>query len=130
MTTPVLGQLNFLEKRDAWPLARLVGSTPAKVKKCADRQKGRFRAFLLASLKNFFADASDRQRTLKRGGAQNFLRLHEAQAIEAMINRAISIYESLFSDPITIQFLFRYSTTAPDGSPLPQGTVSRSDLVI
>ena len=53
-----------------------------------------------------------------------------AAAIEAMINRAISIYEALFSDPITIQILFRYSTTAPDGSLLPQGTVSRSDSFI
>ena len=30
-------------------------------------------------------------------------------AIQAMIMRAIAIYESLFSDPITIQILFRYS---------------------
>jgi FG-GAP-like repeat len=52
-----------------------------------------------------------------------------AAAIEAMINRAISIYESLFSDPITIQIRFRYSSTAPDGTPLPAGTVSRSDWV-
>ena len=34
-------------------------------------------------------------------------------AIQAMIMRAIAIYESLFSDPITIEILFRYSTTAP-----------------
>jgi hypothetical protein len=53
-----------------------------------------------------------------------------AAAIEAMINRAISIQESLFNDPITIQIRFRYATTAPDGSSLPQGTVSRSDFVI
>jgi len=53
-----------------------------------------------------------------------------AAAIEAMINRAISIYESLFSDPITIEIRYRYSTTAPDGTPLPQGTLSRSDSVI
>ena len=44
-----------------------------------DRQKGRFRSFLLASLKNFLADVSDRERTLKRGGGQNFLPLHEEQ---------------------------------------------------
>ena len=44
-----------------------------------------------------------------------------AAAIEAMINRAISIYESLFSDPITIQIRFRYATTAPNGTPLPAG---------
>jgi RNA polymerase sigma-70 factor (ECF subfamily) len=46
----------------------------------ANRQKGRFRSFLLASLKNFLADAADRERTLKRGGAQTFLPLHEEQA--------------------------------------------------
>jgi RNA polymerase sigma-70 factor (ECF subfamily) len=49
----------------------------------ADRQKGRFRSFLLASLKNFLADAADRERTLKRGGGQNLLPLHEAQLSEA-----------------------------------------------
>src|SRR5207248_582944 len=48
-----------------------------------DRQKGKFRSFLLASLKNFLADASDRERTLKRGGGQSFLTLHEEQAKEA-----------------------------------------------
>ena len=54
-----------------------------KVYARADRQKGRFRSFLLASLKNFLADAADRERTLKRGGAQVFLPLHEDQAQEA-----------------------------------------------
>jgi hypothetical protein len=53
-----------------------------------------------------------------------------AAAIQAMINRAISIQESLFSDPITIQIRFRYAATGPDGSPLPQGSVSQSDFVI
>ncbi len=53
-----------------------------------------------------------------------------AAAIEAMINRAISILESLYSDPITVEVRFRYATTAPDGTPLPQGSVARSDFVI
>ncbi len=53
-----------------------------------------------------------------------------AAAIEAMINRAISILESLFSDPTTVEVRFRYATTAPDGTPLPQGSVSRSDFVV
>jgi hypothetical protein len=53
-----------------------------------------------------------------------------AAAIEAMISRAISFYESLFSDPITIQIRFRYATTAPDGTPLSAGTISASDFVI
>jgi hypothetical protein len=50
-----------------------------------------------------------------------------AVAIQAMINRTIAIYESLFNDPITIQIRFRYATTAPDGSHLPQGLISESD---
>ena len=53
-----------------------------------------------------------------------------AAAIEAMINRAISIYESLFSDPITIQIRFRYASTAPDGTALPHGTAAQSWFVI
>ena len=53
-----------------------------------------------------------------------------AAAIEAMINRAISFHESLFSDPITIQIRFRYSTTGPDGIPLPAHTGAQSVFVI
>jgi FG-GAP-like repeat len=53
-----------------------------------------------------------------------------AAAIEAMINRAISVHESLFSDPITIQIRFRYSTTGPDGTPLPAGGIAQSVFVI
>ena len=48
-----------------------------------------------------------------------------AAAIQAMINRAISIYESLFSDPITIQILFRYATTVQTAL-LCRGGISRS----
>jgi hypothetical protein len=53
-----------------------------------------------------------------------------AAAIEAMINRAISFHESLFRDPITIQIRFRYSTTGPDGTPLPAGAIAQSYFVI
>jgi FG-GAP-like repeat len=49
-------------------------------------------------------------------------------AIEATINRAVSIFESLFSDPITIEILFRYSTSGPDGHSLPSGTLSQSNF--
>ncbi|HEY2102282.1 MAG TPA: fibronectin type III domain-containing protein [Chthoniobacterales bacterium] len=38
--------------------------------------------------------------------------------IQSMITQAVSIFENLFSDPITVSILFRYSTTAPDGSPI------------
>src|SRR3984893_6871264 len=50
-----------------------------------------------------------------------------AAAVEAMINRAIAIYETLFTDPVTIEILFRYTTTAPDGHPLRPGVTARSD---
>src|SRR5262249_1995473 len=52
-----------------------------------------------------------------------------AAAIEAMINRAISFHESLFSDPVTIQIRFRYATTLPNGNPIPMGSLARSDFV-
>jgi RNA polymerase sigma factor (sigma-70 family) len=48
-----------------------------------DRQKGKFRSFLLACLKNFLAHAAARERALERGGGQDFLPLHEEQAKEA-----------------------------------------------
>ncbi len=43
----------------------------------ADRKKGRFRAFLLAALKNFIADARDREHALKRGGGMILGRLDD-----------------------------------------------------
>ena len=47
-------------------------------------------------------------------------------AIEAIINNAVSIFRSLFNDPITVSILFRYATTNPDGSPLPPGALAVS----
>jgi hypothetical protein len=52
-------------------------------------------------------------------------------AIEAMILNAISVYESLFNDPITVSILFRYSTTYADGTtPLPAVDVAVSETCI
>jgi len=45
----------------------------------ADREKGRFRSFLLTALKNFIADARDREHALKRGGGM-ILKSLDAQA--------------------------------------------------
>jgi RNA polymerase sigma factor (sigma-70 family) len=59
-----------------------------KIYKRVDPQKGRFRAFLLASIKNFLANASDHERTLKRGG-QNLLPLREEQ-----IGNAESLFQT------------------------------------
>ena len=49
----------------------------------AGREQGKFRSFLLASLKNFLADAYDRDHARKRGGGCEFLPLHEEQAAAA-----------------------------------------------
>jgi len=46
----------------------------------ADRTKGKFRSFLLASIKNFLGHAYQREQTLKRGGALAFLPLEAAQS--------------------------------------------------
>ena len=53
-----------------------------------------------------------------------------AAAIEAMINRAIAIYESLFRDPVTIKILFRYARTAPDGTPMPPSRPAQGNLIV
>ncbi|MEY2488201.1 MAG: hypothetical protein QOC70_143, partial [Verrucomicrobiota bacterium] len=50
-------------------------------------------------------------------------------AIQAMINQAIAIYQSLFSDPINVKIFFRYSNTTPNGSSM--GTsLGRSNFVV
>ena len=49
-----------------------------------------------------------------------------AAAIESTINDAIALYQSLFSDPITVEIRFRYASTEPDGDPLPTGAIGES----
>lgn len=49
----------------------------------ADRQLGKFRSFLLASLKNFLSHAREREQALKRGGGREFIPLDEGRAEEA-----------------------------------------------
>ena len=49
----------------------------------ADRQLGKFRSFLLASLKNFLSHAREREQALKRGGGRDFIPLDEGRAEEA-----------------------------------------------
>ena len=65
-----------------------------------DPQKGRFRSFLLASIKNFLGHFADRERTLKRGGGQNLLPLHEEQIKDAeslyQTHSAASIGDQIF----------------------------------
>jgi hypothetical protein len=52
-----------------------------------------------------------------------------AAAIESMINRAIALYQPLFSDPNTVEIRFRYSNTQPDGTPM-TGAIAQSNYVV
>jgi DNA-directed RNA polymerase specialized sigma24 family protein len=56
----------------------------------ADREKGRFRSFLLGALKHFVADVHDRGRALKRGGGMILEKLDDRTIAEteAQIGRA------------------------------------------
>ena len=49
----------------------------------ADRQLGKFRSFLLASLKNFLSHAREHEQALKRGGGREFVPFDDARAEEA-----------------------------------------------
>ena len=51
----------------------------------ADREKGRFRSFLLGTLKHFIADVRDRGRALKRGGGMIFEKLDDEAIAEAEV---------------------------------------------
>lgn len=55
----------------------------------------------------------------------------KAAAIEAMINRAIGVVQSLLNDRITVSIRFRYSTTYADGTtPLPDVDAAVSESVL
>ncbi len=58
-----------------------------------DPNRGRFRSFLLASLRNFIADQHDRAQTLKRGGGKTFISL-DAETAEAYYARQVTDGES------------------------------------
>ncbi len=62
-----------------------------------DQRKGKFRAFLLASLRNFLADARDHQRALKRGGDCSFLPFDDEQAAAVE-----SLFQTCDGAPFTI----------------------------
>ena len=63
-----------------------------------DRLHGKFRSFLLASVKNFLADNWDRNQAIRRGGAYQFLSLDQetAEAFYDAESAADSTAESLF----------------------------------
>src|SRR5215469_11536590 len=60
----------------------------------ADPMKGRFRSFLLGTLKHFVAHARDRDRAQKRGGGTVPVELDEAAISEAEVYASRSTYRS------------------------------------
>ena len=52
-----------------------------------------------------------------------------AAAIEAAFNNAVAVYQSLYTDPITVNILFRYANTLPNGSAIPNGSLARSNWI-
>ena len=54
----------------------------------ADRQRGRFRTFLLSSMENFLRNEHDRAQALKRGGGREVISLEEEEAEEHVLNLA------------------------------------------
>lgn len=56
----------------------------------ADREKGRFRSFLLGALKHFVAHAQAHDRTQKRGGGMVLAELNEAALAEAETHAAFA----------------------------------------
>src|SRR6266513_4368983 len=80
----------------------------------ADREKGRFRSFLLGALKHFIANARDRGRALKRGGAMILVKLDdraiaetEAQIARAAKWQADDVYDREWAASLLRQALDR-----------------------
>jgi DNA-directed RNA polymerase specialized sigma24 family protein len=63
-----------------------------------DRLHGKFRSFLLASVKNFLADSWDREQAIRRGGGYQFVSLDQqtAEAFYDAANASDSTAEGLF----------------------------------
>ncbi len=81
-----------------------------------DRTKGKFRTFLLASIKHYIADVWDREQTLKRGGACEFVLLEsEMEAAEKKWTREFApaalpeeqLYEQSWADALVTRALHR-----------------------
>src|SRR5215831_15927851 len=80
----------------------------------ADREKGRFRSFLLGALKHFIADARDRGQALKRGGGMILVNLDdkaiaemETQIVRGMKWQADEIYDREWAASLLRQALGR-----------------------
>ena len=89
-----------------------------------DRQKGKFRSFLLAALKHFLANEHDRANAEKRGGRQTFVSLDDETAEQRYLLEPISnqtperIFEQRWAVTLLEQALarLREESTAVDNA--------------
>jgi RNA polymerase sigma factor (sigma-70 family) len=89
-----------------------------------DRNKGKFRSFLLASLKHYMADVWDREHAHKRGGDQCFVSLddHMELAEKMYMNEAAAMalneeqaYEQRWATALVARALARIGAEFADG---------------
>jgi RNA polymerase sigma-70 factor (ECF subfamily) len=89
-----------------------------------DRKKGKFRSFLLASLKHYLSDVWDRERALKRGGDHTFVllddELHAAETFYASESVATTLdeeqqYEKRWAATLVARALERLRKEFEDG---------------
>src|SRR5262245_9232021 len=90
----------------------------------ADRERGRFRTFLLSSLQNYLANEWDRAHRQKRGGGQSFLSLDLALSAEASYSQLPSdnatpdrVYDRFWAQAVLESVLrrLREEFDTPDG---------------
>ena len=130
--------------RDYWPplysFARRRGYSPADAQDLVqgffasflqtrayaqtDRNKGKFRSFMLASLKHYMANTWDREHALKRGGGREFVLLEaDMEAVESLFASAPTAavldeeqhYEERWAAALVACALARLGTEFGDG---------------
>ena len=49
--------------------------------------------------------------------------------MQTEVNTALGVYSSMFNDPVTVRILFRFATTAPNGTALGANSLAQSNYV-
>jgi RNA polymerase sigma-70 factor (ECF subfamily) len=91
--------------------------------KAADPERGRFRSFLLASVKNFLSDSRDKERAQKRGGDQHFIPLEFSETKNLRYEPADGVtpetlFERQWANSVLAEVLIRLRLEAIEGKAL------------
>jgi len=89
--------------------------------KAADPERGRFRSFLLASVRNFLSDSLDKERAQKRGGDRHFVSLdfsetEKPEPAGGMTPEAL--FERQWANSVLTEVLIRLRQEAIEGKAL------------